>query len=91
MTEDTTRRLGREGKLIAKDDEAGFVPAIVRSEDGEQNAPASGIQVSWLRSGATRANTGRMVIVLSGARRVIVGSDVDTGALRRVLDVLDRR
>jgi hypothetical protein len=32
-----------------------------------------------------------MVIVLCGARRVIVGSDVDPAALRRVLDALERR
>ncbi len=91
MTEDTTRRFGHEGHLIAKDDEPGFVPAIITSEDGGQTGPACGLQGSSLRPGARRANTGRMVIVLSGARRVIVGSDVDTAALRRVLDVLERR
>jgi hypothetical protein len=32
-----------------------------------------------------------MVIVLGGARRVIVGNDVDGAALERVLDVLERR
>jgi hypothetical protein len=32
-----------------------------------------------------------MVIVLSGGLRVIVGSDVDVGVLRRVLEVLDQR
>ena len=34
---------------------------------------------------------GRMEIVLSGARRVIVGSDVDAAALMRVIDALERR
>ncbi len=41
--------------------------------------------------GDSPAGGGRMEIVISGGRRVIVGSDVDPAALRRVLDVLDRR
>ena len=32
-----------------------------------------------------------MEIVLAGARRVIVGSDVDAAALARVIEVLERR
>jgi len=32
-----------------------------------------------------------MEIVLSGARRVIVGSDVDAAALMRVIGALERR
>jgi len=34
---------------------------------------------------------GRIEIVLDRGRRVVVGSDVDAVALRRVLDVLERR
>ena len=34
---------------------------------------------------------GRMEIVAKRGGRVIVGADVDAGALARVLDVLDRR
>ena len=42
-------------------------------------------------SRSARASSGRMVIVLSGGQRVIVGSDVDAAALRRVLYVLEQR
>ena len=34
---------------------------------------------------------GRIEIVLGRGRRIVVGPDVDTAALRRVLDVLERR
>ena len=34
---------------------------------------------------------GAIEIVLSGGRRVIVGKDVDTAALLRIVDALDRR
>jgi transposase len=82
------RRLARSGQLVVEDNGAGFVPAIIApdgpiSDGAEESSPA--------RSGVTAPASGRMVIVLSGARRVIVGSDVDPAALRRVLDVLERR
>ena len=82
------RRLARSGQLVAEDDVAGFVPAIV-APDGP--IPDGAEEISPARSGVTAPASGRMVIVLSGARRVIVGSDVDPAALRRVLDVLERR
>jgi hypothetical protein len=37
------------------------------------------------------AGGGRMEIVLGRGRRVVVGPDVDAAALRRVLDVMERR
>ena len=37
------------------------------------------------------AAAGRMEIALVGGERIVVGADVDAGALARVLDVLSRR
>jgi transposase len=34
---------------------------------------------------------GRIEIVLGGGRRIVVGKDVDTAALRRIVDALERR
>lgn len=39
----------------------------------------------------SRCGHGAIEIVLSGGRRVIVGKDVDTAALLRIVDVLDQR
>ena len=56
---------------------AGFVPAVVVPEE---------------RKATTLTGTvGRMVIVLTGGRRVIVDAGVDAAALARVLDVLEQR
>ena len=55
----------------------GFVPAMV--------VPETAPTVSAV---PTR---GRMVIVIANGRRVIVDSGVDTAALARVLEVLERR
>jgi transposase len=83
------RRQAREGNLISED-VPGFVPAVIAADNpgtvlvAETTAPPC-------EDSATRPNAGRMVIVLSGGNRVIVGNDVDAAALRRVLDVLDRR
>jgi transposase len=80
------RRLAREGKLVLDGDDAGFVPAMVAAErsDGDEGN-------SLTQSGAAMPTDGRMEIVLSRARRVIVGRDVDRVALARVIDVLERR
>ena len=83
------RRQAREGKLIGKDEEPGFVPAIV-APDSSGEAPVAERQ-SPPNDSPARLSGGRMVIVLSGGWRVIVGSDVDGAALRRVLNVLERR
>ena len=54
----------------------GFVPAVVISEQGKTSLTAT---------------VGRMVIVLAGSRRIIVDAGVDSAALARVLDVLERQ
>ncbi len=58
----------------------GFMPAMIASEALPERAPAF-----------VRPRAGRMEIVLERGRRVIVDAHVDTSALARVLDVLERR
>ena len=71
------RKAYREGRLGDAVPAVPFVPAvIVGSEPACEDASPS---------------LGQMEIVLSGGRRVIVGSDVDAAALARVLAVLDGR
>jgi len=84
------RRMAREGKLIGEDDEPGFVPALVAPEDIPRETPLADSQALSARAAPASPSGGRMVIVLSGARRVIVGNDVDAAALRRVIDALER-
>ena len=83
------RRQAREDNLAAED-EPGFVPAVIAADCPRASAVAE-MQSSPAGDPATRPSGGRMVIVLSGGHRVIVGNDVDATALRRVLDVLGRR
>jgi transposase len=59
--------------------QAGFVPAVVVA--AAETAPTA----------VAAPASGRMVIVVGKDRRVIVDSDVDAGALARVLQVLERR
>ena len=88
----TWRRLAREGKLIADADAVAFVPAVVAPELRIPDAPPEPGPESVLPQADRKARAGgRMEIVVSGARRVIVGSDVDAAALMRVIDALERR
>ena len=74
------RKAFREGRVGMAADEPSLVPAIItRDDDLDDDDSAS----SRLR--------GRMEIVTGRGGRVIVGADVDAGALTRVLEVLDRR
>jgi len=74
------RRLRKEAKP-AKRSEPAFVPLALPAPAMAANAAASG----------PICNDGRIEIVLDGGRRIIVGKDVDTAALRRLVDVLERR
>jgi transposase len=88
----TWRRQAREGKLTADTDAAGFVPALVVSEHPMADMPTDfSPHSSPPQSGRSEPAAGRMEIVLSGARRVIVGADVDGAALTRVIAALERR
>jgi transposase len=84
------RRQAREGRLVREDEGGEFVSAIV-VPDSQREATAVETQSSPSDDSTTRPSGGRMVIVLSGGCRVFVCSDVDTTALRRVLDVLEQR
>ena len=83
------RRLARAGQLVGQDQGSDFVPVTIAPENPQ--SPGAGSNTVVLQSGVTAPSLGRMVIVLSAGPRVIVGSDVDPVALRRVLDVLERR
>ena len=59
-----------------------FVPAVIEPEPPV--TPAS-------RARSSGSRGGRIEIVLSRGRRVIVDAEVDAAALSRILDVLERR
>jgi len=79
------RKAYREGLRGAV---AGFVPAIVAPEETATETPMEERRAPTPDADRDRACRGRMVIVLGSNRRVIVDSDVDAAALRRVLEVL---
>ena len=84
------RRQAREGNLLGEDGGPAFVPAIV-APDSPRAATVAQMPSPPSDDAATRPSSGRMVIVLSGGSRVIVGNDVDAAALRRVITALERR
>jgi transposase len=69
------RKAARDGRLV---EEGGvkFAPVVIAPEPAALPPPVSA--------------AGRMEIVLSNGRRVIVDSSVRSGALARVIKVLDR-
>ncbi|MDE3116507.1 MAG: transposase [Pseudomonadota bacterium] len=81
------RRQAREGCLVAEEGPA-FVPAVIAPESPGEPAIAEAPPPD---DRPACRGSGRMVIVLSSGSRVIVGNDVDAAALRRVVDVLERR
>jgi transposase len=82
------RKAYREGHCGAG---AGFVPAIVAPAETASEPPTNERREPLRDANSERVCPGQMVIVLGGARRVIVGRDVEAAALGRVLDVLEER
>jgi transposase len=74
----TWRRQIGAAALLPAGDAVTFVPAAITAEAAPAVLPASSID-------------GRMEIVLADGDRIIVGKDVDTVALARVVKVLSRR
>ncbi|MDP6565673.1 MAG: transposase [Alphaproteobacteria bacterium] len=72
------RRAYRDGSLGAAEPATSFIPAVVVPSEAAGQVAAS-------------PAGGRMEIVVSRDRRIIVGADVDGSALARVLGVLERR
>jgi transposase len=71
------RKAARDGRLI-EENGVSFAPVMIASE------PAA------LAAAQPRVPASRMEIVLGNGRRVIVDSSVRSGALARVIKVLDR-
>jgi transposase len=89
----TWRRQAREGKLCIAEHDVAFVPAVIAEREAVLAGPQAG---GGMTRSTTRACTqtpvaGRMEIVLAGSRRLIVGSDVESKALARVLEILERQ
>ena len=73
------RRLRKEAKAYSRPEPA-FVPLTLPAPTMPSEAISTPV-----------GDDGRIEIVLGGGRRIIVGKDVDTTALRRIVDVLERR
>ena len=93
----TWRRQAREGRLGGSEPAPLFVP-VATTQEPPSCVPAliaSALPVAdeatLMPRRARRRRTGLIEIELGGGRRLKVDCDVDAEALRRVLDVLDRR
>jgi transposase len=91
----TWRRLAREGRLVEAEGPTTFAPAIISQEPLSTDLdacsePPAGLARSPSSTVAIAA-AGRIEIVLSCGRRVVVDNGIDAAALARVLAVLERR
>jgi transposase len=74
------RRLAREGRLDGSEDTVTFAQAVIACGEASSSPPL-----------AAAAAMGRIEIVLADGIRLIVNSDVDAGALARVIGAIEQR
>jgi transposase len=88
-------RLAREGRLVEADNGATFAQAIISCEPSTIRLPSYPERLeaaeNFPSTSCPVAAPGRMEIVLTGGRRIIVDNGVDAAALERVIGVLERR
>jgi transposase len=86
----TWRRLAREGRLVESEETTTFAPAVMCSEASSNNPATDQAGEDSVFLPCPGGAAGRIEIVLTCGRRVVVDNGVDSAALARVLAVLKR-